>query len=548
MMLFLTIAGGVALIIYGARVLQKGLDRVFGPRLSQWMQRMAHSRARALAAGLGVSLVAPSSTTISVLAVQAVQAGHLSARKMLAVMLGANIGMTIMVILIALRLEAYAPVLLLAGVVIYNVGRSPVWRGVGQIVLALGLIFLALGVIRAAGGEFDPEGDFVRLLEIAQNYPVWMAALAALLAVLLQSATAAIGLLIALAAAGTVSLALAVPVVVGANVGLALNTLIVGWAAGLESRRLGLGNLLTKAGTAALVLVALPLVLMGLERVPWALDKQIALTHTAFNVLMAALFLPFVDALYALLGKLAPQREEEAAPAFGPRYITRRPPQGASLATGQSMREILRVGEIVRSMLGDLWRALVDRNLELARQVQQRDDQVDLLDSEIKRFLSQVASQEGQEGQSLEVMRQLRYLAELESIGDVIDKNLAELVIKRIRKDINFSPEGWAELNDFYDKVTENVLIAETAFTTRDRSLAEELLRHHEKLSDYERELRDRHFYRLRSGQALTHESSAVHLDLLTHLKRINSAVTHVAYAVLQYDEQQTTARARPAD
>ena len=547
MMLFLTIAGGVALIIYGARVLQKGLDRVFGPRLSQWMQRMAHSRARALASGLAVSLVAPSSTTISVLAVQAVQAGNLSARKMLAVMLGANIGMTIMVILIAFRLEAYAPVLLLAGVVIYNLAPSQAWRGAGQIVLALGLIFLALGVIRAAGAEFDPEGDFMRLLEIAQNYPVWMAVLAAVLTVVLQSATAAIGLVIALGAAGTVSLPLAVPVVVGANVGLALNTMIVGWAGGPESRRLGLGNLLTKASTGVLVLIALPVVLGLLEQVPLELGKQIALAHTSFNVVMAALFLPFVDGVYGLLCRLVRPGEDEAV-AFGPRYITRRPPQGASLATGQSMREILRVGEIVRSMLGDLWRALVDRNLELARQVQQRDDQVDLLDTEIKRFLSQVASQEGQEGQSLEVMRQLRYLAELEGIGDVIDKNLAELVIKRIRKDINFSAEGWAELNDFYDKVAENMLIAETAFTTRDRELAAELLRHHERLSDYERELRDRHFYRLRAGQALTHESSAVHLDLLTHLKRINSAVTHVAYAVLQYEEQAATTRARPAD
>ncbi|MEX0886516.1 MAG: Na/Pi cotransporter family protein [Phycisphaeraceae bacterium] len=546
MALFLTIAGGVALIIYGARVLQKGLDRVFGGQLSRWMQRMAHSRGRAFALGLAVSLLAPSSTTISVLAVQAVQAGYLTARKMLAVMLGANLGMTIMVILIALRLETYAPVLVLLGVLIYQFGRTRAMHGLGQIVLALGLIFLALDIIRGVGEQFEPEDDFVQLMRIAQHYPFWMAIFAAGLAIALQSSTAAIGLMIALAAAGMVGLPLAVPVVVGANVGLAVNTLLVGWGAGLESRRLGLGNLLTKSATGLLVLAALPLVLAGLERVPVELDKQIAIAHTGFNVVMAVLFLPAVDAVYAMLCRLAPEREDEAA--FGPRYITQRPPQGASLATGQSMREILRVSEIVRSMLTDLWRALVQRDMDLARQVQQRDDEVDLLDGAIKRYLSQVASQEGQEGQSVEVMRQLRYLAELETIGDVIDKNLAELVLKRIRKDINFSPEGWEELNDFYQKVEENMLIAETAFATRDKSLAEQLLRHKGRLSDYERALRDRHFYRLRSGQALTHESSAVHLDLLTHLKRINAAVTHVAYAVLQYDEQAAPAAVRPTE
>jgi len=170
----------------------------------------------------------------------------------------------------------------------------------------------------------------------------------------------------------------------------------------------------------------------------------------------------------------------------------------------------------------------------LAEQVQQRDDQVDLLDSEIKRFLVRLCGLEGDPDQTGEAMRQLRYLSELETIGDVIDKNLAELVIKRARKEIDFSPEGWGELDDFYRKVYENIIIAETAFTTRDRMLARQLLRHKQRISEYERELRDRHLDRLRSGRSQTHESSAIHLDLLTHLKRINSCVTHVAYAIIQ--------------
>ncbi len=131
-------------------------------------------------------------------------------------------------------------------------------------------------------------------------------------------------------------------------------------------------------------------------------------------------------------------------------------------------------------------------------------------------------------------MAQLRYTNELETIGDIIDRNLAELVVKRAQTDIWFSDAGWAELDGFYKKVAENLLIAETAFATRDHLLAQRLLRHKQALGEEERRLRDRHFTRLRQGQTQSHESSAVHLDILTHLKRINSCVTHVAYAIVQ--------------
>ena len=126
---------------------------------------------------------------------------------------------------------------------------------------------------------------------------------------------------------------------------------------------------------------------------------------------------------------------------------------------------------------------------------------------------------------------------ELETIGDIIDKNITELVLKKIRLGIEFSNEGAEELQDFYEKISENVMIAETAFPTRDQTLAQQLLRHKQQIDQYERELRDRHFARLNTGLVESHETSAIHLDLLTHLKRVNSCVSHVAYAILQDTE-----------
>ncbi|MHC4447935.1 MAG: Na/Pi cotransporter family protein [Planctomycetota bacterium] len=532
-----TIFGGVALLVFGVRYLRKGLDRLFGQRLGPWMQRLASRRRLSFVTGLAVSIVAPSSTTMSLLAVHTVQAGHMTARQMLTIMLGANIGLTVMVLLIALRLEQLAPVLVLIGVALFQFTHGSRSRGIGQVVLAIGFIFLAIDIMkRAAAGIPTTDGGLWEIInfETLAEHGLILAVFAALMAMALQSSTATIGLVIGLATAEAVSLRLAIPVVLGANVGLAVTTLIVGWRL-IESRRLALGNLLLKSVVTVVALLVLKLLGDAVPEParPEGLGLAIAAVHTGYNVIVAAVGLPAVGLVTTLLERAVPP---PAAPRskFGPKFISGGPIGGAALAMGQSLREVVHVSEIARGMLRDIWTALTTNNERLARSVSEQDDEVDLLDTEIKRFLTRLAKEEAEQYDPDEQMRQLRYLAELETIGDIIDKNISELVLKKIRVRAEFSKEGAEELEDFYRKVSENVMIAETAFTTRDRSVAQQLLRHKQRIDQYERELRDRHFARLNAGLVESHETSAIHLDLLTHLKRINSCVSHVAYAILQ--------------
>ena len=535
MLTLLTIAGGVALILFGVRYLRKGLDRLFGTRLAPWMQKLAGDRIRAFFTGLGVAVMAPSSTTISFLAVQTVQTGQLSARRMLAVMLGADIGLTVTVQLIALHVEQYAPIFMLFGVATFQLSKSQRGRGIGQVLSALGLVFLGVLTIKQAASGIDPAGDLVRLIDLASGYPFLLAAIAALMAMALQSSTATIALVIGLLASGQLELPLSVAVawVAGANVGIVLTTLIIGWSR-VESRRLALGNLILKTATAVLVLAFLTPVTNLVAKTPGSLTNQVAHAHTGFNLALALAGLPLVMTISRLVERLVPEPAEEDL-AFGPRYINiRGPVDSAALALGQSRREILHMSEITRYMLRDLWHALRHSDDQKVREVSERDDQVDLLDEQVKLYLTRVVGLENDPQDAAEQMRQLRYLAELETIGDIIDKNLCELVTKKINLQVRFSNQGWEELDDFYVMVMENMNIAETAFATRDRHLAQQLMQHKQRLDGLLRQLRDRHFARLNAGLIESHESSAIHLDLLTHLQRINSSVSHVAFAILQ--------------
>lgn len=536
MWLMISVAGGVALILFGVRFLRKALDRLIGNQLGPVLRRLAGTRMRSFFAGIGASIMMPSSTTMSVLAVQTVRDGHLPPRRVLPLMLGADIGLTAMVLLISMRMDRLAPGFLAVGVVLFQFARNRRSRGLGQLLLSLGFIFLGISMISQAAGRIEPGGDLVEILTIATRYPLLLVGIAALLALLLQSSTATIGLALGLGAAdlgGVDPLHLAVPIVLGANIGVSLTLVLISWSS-LEGRRLGLGNLLFKVTTAALILLLLGPVYAGLEQVPAAFERRVALTHSGSNILMAIIFLPLIIPVFRLIEHLVPDSHVASPPAFAPLYINNRHIEGPALATGQSRQEVLRVSALVRAMLDDLWQALTQRSAKLAQAVQQRDDQVDLLDHQIKRYLARVAGEDADAAIASEVMSQLNYLHELETIGDVIDKNLAELVVKRAEKDVWFSDSGWSELDGFYRKVAENMLIAETAFAGRDRALAQQLLRHKQALNAEELRLRDNHFQRLRAGQTQSHESSAVHLDILTHLKRINSCVTHVAYGIVE--------------
>jgi len=548
---YLTIFGGVALLVFGVRYLRKGLDRLFGPQLGTWMQRLASTRPRSFLAGLGVSVLAPSSTTMSLLAVQTVRAGHLTPRQMLSIMLGANIGLTVMVVLIALGLQGFAPIIILFGVALYQFTKGNRTRGIGQVLLAIGFILLAIGIMSDAAGEarsnWDPAGNGVwSIINFGklQEHVFMLAGFAAIMALALQSSTATIGLVIGLGtglagepdgAAAAMSLQVALPIVLGANVGLAITTLVVGWRQ-IEPRRLALGNLLLKAGVAAvgLLVVALGGGLIPEPATATGFALTIAAVHTGYNVVVAMVGLPLVKPVTRLMERVVKTPPPRPGASFGPKYIADGPIGGAALSMGQSLREITHISEIVRSMLQDVWTAMKTNNEQLAREVAVRDDRVDLLDAEVTRFLTRLAAQEAGDYNADEQMKQLRYSAELETIGDIIDKNICDLVLKKIRLRAEFAQEGADEVDDFYKKVSENFVIAETLFTTRDSTLAQQLLRHKERVDRYERDLRDRHFARLNAGLAEAHETSAIYLDLLTHLKRINSCVTHVAYATLK--------------
>jgi phosphate:Na+ symporter len=527
---------GIALMLFGIRSLRKGTDRVFGSRFRQLVHAATAGSFRAMLAGFLISILAPSSTAMALFSVEALSGGYATLRQILALMLGANVGFTITVQLLAFQFYIYNAVFIAVGVPLYLLSKRQHVLGTGQALFGVGFLLLAIQTLSTAVAPIRNNADVLELIRILENHPLWLILFGVLLQVATQSSTTTIGIGIALCSQQVIHLPAALDVVIGANIGIGITSLLAG-VSQAETRRMAVGILFVKLVGTAILIPLLPEVIRWLEPLSFAgptHDTQlVANVHTAFNVALALVFLPLVPWLSLALERwipAGPSREDKD----GARYLDLAALESPPLALGQATREILHMADIVREMLRSAYRCFQAGNETLCEKVQQEDDRVDSLNNEIKAYLTRMSEQALNPEDSRREVALLTFATELETIGDIIDKNLADLARKKITTNVEFSREGAIELDGFFHKVLENFEIAVSAFASQDKTLANQLLERKREINELERDLRNRHFQRLRDGLTESFETSAIHLDVLTNLKAINSHLTAVAYPILE--------------
>ena len=529
---FLHAAGGIALLLFAMRFLRKGLDRLVGERLDVWVGRVTGSAPRAALAGAAIGAVVPSSTSVSLLSITLVREGELALERALALTLGAFVGITITVHLVAFNIFQQAPILALVGVMLFQgSGREKV-RAVGQIVLSVAFLFMGVAVISDATKLLASAKEVPQLLEMAADHPTVLVLLGAALTVAAQSSTATIAVIVALGLTDQrlMSDGVALPFVVGANLGICVTLLLAGWKQ-MDSRRLGIGVTLVRTSVAIAIILALPIPVLWMEKIPASLPERIAIAHTAFNFVAMLLALPLlvpVTKLAALLTGADGLRLGSAA------LRSSRWPHEPAVALSQSKRESGLVTREIVDMLEEAWEALKSGDEQIFKHIRGRDDQVDRLDRQIKVYLTATMGDALPEDLDRERDRQLRFLTDLETIGDVIDRNLVSAAMKKSKKGVRFSEEGWEELKSYFRGTTATLELASAVFVTDSADMARKLLEHKTRMRDEEIALREKHYDRLQKGGQSTLETTDLHLEILSQLKHINHVVCGVAYGVLR--------------
>jgi phosphate:Na+ symporter len=532
MTVLVAIFGGMALLLHGIRTSGDSLQRAAGGRLRHLLTGLSRSRLMAVFSGASVTAIIQSSAATTLMLIGFVSAGLMSFRQTLGIILGADLGTTFTVQLIAFKITDYSPVLVGLGFVIMFAAGRRTMKDIGQAVFGLGLMFLGLKLILEGVAPLRENALAVQVIGAVAASPVLAVLVAAAFSALVASSAATIGVALALASHGLIDLRGAVAIVLGANIGTCATALAAAIGASAEAKRVALAHIAFKVLG---VLLMFPFIgpfthLVGMSAADPA--RQVANAHTFFNLGISLLFLPFTPWAARAIELAVPDDQAGDTP-FRTRYLDERALDQPSLALGQATREALRMADVVQGMFRDTIEVFRTDNQALLEDVEKRDDQVDFLEREIKLFLARL----GREAMGPELSRKeiglISFIGNLENIGDIIDKNLMELARKKLYQGRRFSEAGWAEILDFHALVGKNLERAIAAFAANDRALAQEVLDQRPLMRARERELRESHLARLRAGLAESIETSEIHLDVLTNLKRISSHVSALMFPIL---------------
>lgn len=529
------LAGHIALLLWGTRMVQTGIQRAFGPDLRSFLGHALNNRVKAFFAGMGVTAILQSSTATGLMASGFAAGGLVDLVPALAVMLGANVGTTLIVQVLSFDVSAVSPALILIGVLMFRRVSSPQIHDLGRVVIGLGFMLLALHQLLDLMTQYEGSSALSSVLAAISATPVLSVLLAAVLTWAAHSSVAVVLLIVSLASKGLIQPEQAFALVLGANLGTAVNPVVEGHSGSdLSRKRLPIGNLITRIIGVAIVLT----LLSPLARLSAMIDddsaRAVANFHTAFNLVLAALFLPFLPPYANLLTKMLPRKIDEADPSR-PRYLDPAARETPVVALGAAARETLRLVDVLTEMLTGAKAALSSTDRKALSALRAKDNVLDSLNTAVKTYLTSIDPDELGDADKRRLNEILLFSMNMEHAGDVLDQNLLPHLAKRLRRGLNFSREGQVELARLFERLTANLQTAAALFMTQDERAARLLADEKVLFRKAEREGTEAHFQRLREGSIETMETSSLHLDLVRDLKQINShLVAAAAYPVLE--------------
>jgi phosphate:Na+ symporter len=529
----LNLMGSVALLIWSIRMVKTGVLRAFGEQLKATLAAASNNRIAACWAGAAAATALQSSAATGLLVAGFAERGLIGLAPALAVMLGADIGSTLVVQALSFNVAALAPALLIIGVGLFMLFDRPAWKQTGRIIIGIALMVIALGMAKAAAAPLRDSPLTALFMQRLGTDPVLALLLGAIIAWLMHSSVAAILLIISLASTGAVPPLAGAALILGCNIGSALIPLGLAFRSPLASRRILLGNLAFRAIGALALLALLKPAFALVASLGGDPARQLANWHTLFNLAVAIAFLPLTGLAARLLEAMLP----DSPAASGERRIAHlddsllaRP----QVALAAAAREVIRMAERVEVMLRDAILAFDDETGKRRAEVKAIDDEVDRMQEEVKLYLTRLTRQPLSEADSRKAFDLILFTTNLEHMGDIIDKSLLELAAKKQRLKVEFSPAGWGEISAMHGRVVEQMRLAMTVFMTGDVKMARELVTEKDRIRGAEREAMENHLQRLRDGTLASIETSALHLDILRDLKRINAHLVAVAYPSLE--------------
>src|SRR6187551_3801937 len=536
MLPLLNLLAAIALLVWGTHIVRTGMRRVLAASFA--------NRFRAVIAGLGVTSIVQSSPATCLIVASFVGKNLVTTSAALAAMLGADVGTSVMAVVFSLDLSWLSPLLIFVGVVVFISRQVSGAGAVGRVLIGLGLITLALQLIVAATRPLT-ESPAVRALLVALPNEVLLdIVVGAVLTVLSYSSLAIVLLIATLASQAMIPQSVAIGLVLGANIGSGVLAMLATANASPQVRRLPLGNLIFKSLGALLFIAILPQVHVLLQQLVPNVHQQVIAFHLGFNLALAILFIGFTGLVGRSVDRLL--REPSAgANTLRPRHLDPLALTMPSLAISCAAREALHQADVVETMLRGIVPVIRNNDLRLSEELRKLDDVVDELYSAIKFYLTQISGEALSKEESRRWTDIVSFTINMEQIGDIIERVLQDIEDKKVKKSRSFSEAGMSEIIHLHERLLSNLRLAMSVFLDGHVRDAKRLLEEKAHFRDLEHEYAANHIARLRENTTQSIETSSLHLDLISDLKRINSHICSIAYPILESAGALTKTRIR---
>lgn len=533
MIFLINLFGAAALLLWGLRMVRTGILRAFGTQLRSILSRTMNNRFSSFFGGLAVTCLLQSSTATALITSSFASRKVVGTASALAIMLGADLGTSLVAQAYAYRASWIAPLFVLVGWIMFSHITHSRTRDLGRAIVGLGITLLALKWIGEAAEPLRNSPALPQLAGLMVDSPVFGVILGAILTAASTSSLAIVLLVVTFIAAGLIPLPVAFALVLGANLGSAATPIFATMSDQPEARRVPLGNLIFRLAGVVLALPFLHLIMPEIAKIHPAEPQQILNFHTAFNLGLAIFFIGLVSPISKLTARLLPDQNRPEDQGK-PRYLSDGAMDTPSIALANASREALRLGDLVSRMLNLSLQVFRTDDRRLVKEVEDVDSQIDRLNEAIKMYLTKVGRETIDPEEQRRIIDLITFTTNLEHVGDIVDKNLMDLAAKKLKYGLKFSPEGAKDLEEIHRRLNTNIELAMNVFMTGDLNLARRLFAEKQTFRELEKSAAENHLERLREGRIESMTTSGLHLDILRDLKRINSHLALAAQPVLE--------------
>ncbi|MFC4558828.1 Na/Pi cotransporter family protein [Virgibacillus kekensis] len=526
--------GGLGIFLLGIKYMGEGLQKSAGDRLRDILDRFTSNPFMGVIAGAIVTILIQSSSGTTVLTVGLVNAGFMTLRQAIGVIMGANIGTTVTAFIIGIDLGAYSLPIMAAGAFLLFFIKNQKVQAVGQSIFGFGSLFYGLELMSSGMHPLRSLEAFQELTVNMSQNPVLGVVIGTLFTVIVQSSSATIGVLQGLYSEGAIGLQAAIPVLFGDNIGTTITAVFAAIGASVAARRAAFTHVIFNLIGTTLFLILLGFFrdYVGFVQEQWNLDEKmtIAVAHGSFNFLNTLIQFPFIAGLAWLVTKLVPG--EDTTVEYKPKHLD---PifiqQSSALALDQAKAEVIRMGEYAHQGLEETNNYLNTKSKKHSEMATQIEGALNSLDRSITDYLVDISRESMSELESAKHSALMNSVRDIERIGDHFE-NIIELVDYKVSNKVHLTDQAQDDLNEMFNLTTMTVKQAVGALDNMDREEALAVVQKEDEIDQMERTYRKKHIIRMNEGLC-SGSAGIVFVDIISNLERIGDHAVNIAEEVL---------------